>query len=157
MLFSKIKAKLHLSHPLAQQRDEFLAVGPDTPIEKKSHFTSDVVGAAAAFEAWKLFEKHDMHQEGGKVAHARGKEVIGALAAAQVIKLVDERKIPFTQSRSNLLTTREESEKDKKKFIGAVQAQAKCDAKRALRESGFYESRELEAPEADELAGHKAV
>jgi hypothetical protein len=22
-----------------------------------------------------LFEKHDMHQEGGKVAHARGKEV----------------------------------------------------------------------------------
>ncbi|GFZ43280.1 hypothetical protein JCM24511_00999 [Saitozyma sp. JCM 24511] len=145
MLFSKIKAKLHLSHPLAQQRDEFLSVGPDTPIEKKSHFTSDVVGAAAAFEAWKLFEKHDVHQEGGKVAHARGKEVIGALAAAQVIKLVDERKIPF------------KSEKDKKKFIGAAQAQAKCDAKRALRESGFYESKELEAPDADELAGHKAV
>jgi hypothetical protein len=61
------------------------------------------------------------------------------------------------QCRSTLLTTREESEKDKKKFIGAAQAQAKCDAKRAPRESGFYESKELEVPDADELAGHKAV
>lgn len=61
------------------------------------------------------------------------------------------------EASETLLTTRAESEKDKKKFIGAAQAQAKCDAKRALRESGFYESKELEVPDADELAGHKAV
>jgi hypothetical protein len=29
---------------------EFLAVKADTPIEKKSHFTAEVVGAAGAYE-----------------------------------------------------------------------------------------------------------
>jgi hypothetical protein len=46
----------------------------DTPIEKKSHFTADVVGAAAAYEAFKTFERHEMHK-GSKPTHARAKEV----------------------------------------------------------------------------------
>jgi len=46
----------------------------DTPIEKKSHFTAEVVGAAAAYEAFKQFERHESHK-GSKPTHARAKEV----------------------------------------------------------------------------------
>ena len=72
-LRAKIDAHFH-SSPLATQRKDFLALKADTPIEKKSHFTADVVGAAAAYEAFKAFERHEIHQ-GSKPTHARAKEV----------------------------------------------------------------------------------
>ena len=72
-LRAKIDTHFHTS-PLASQRKEFLAIKSTTPIEKKSHFTAEVVGAAAAYEAFKVFEKHEVHK-GSKPTHARGKEV----------------------------------------------------------------------------------
>ena len=76
---SELRAKIdsHFnSTPLKAQRDEFLAAGPDTPIERKAHFTHEVVGAAAAYQAMKAFENHEVHKE-GKPTHARAKEVSG--------------------------------------------------------------------------------
>ncbi|OWZ54759.1 hypothetical protein C356_01687 [Cryptococcus neoformans c45] len=141
-MFDKLRAKIsshHGSHPLAKQRKDFLAVNAATPLEHKAHFTHEVVGAAAAYEAFQAFENNGAHSEdGSKVTHARAKEIIAGLATGYVVKLVDEKKLPFT------------SEKDKAKFISAAQVDAVRDAKRAIRESGLYNAHELEAVDRDE-------
>lgn len=76
---SELRAKIsshHGSHPLAKQRKDFLAVNAATPLEHKAHFTHEVVGAAAAYEAFHAFENNSAHAENGsKVTHARAKEV----------------------------------------------------------------------------------
>ena len=72
-LRNRIDTHFHTS-PLSSQRKDFLALKTDTPIEKKSHFTAEVVGAAAAYEAFKQFERHEIHK-GSKPTHARAKEV----------------------------------------------------------------------------------
>lgn len=76
---SELRAKIsshHGSHPLAKQRKDFLAVNAATPLEHKAHFTHEVVGAAAAYEAFQAFENNGAHSEdGSKVTHARAKEV----------------------------------------------------------------------------------
>ncbi|KIR67603.1 hypothetical protein I312_102200 [Cryptococcus bacillisporus CA1280] len=141
-MFDKLRAKIsshHGSHPLAQQRNDFLAINADTPLEHKAHFTHEVVGAAAAYEAFQAFEKNGAHAEdGSKVTHARAKEVIAGLATGYVVRLVDEKKLPFA------------SDKNKAKFIEAAQANAVRDAKRAVRESGLYNAHELEPIDRDE-------
>ncbi|WVQ85496.1 hypothetical protein IAT38_007661 [Cryptococcus sp. DSM 104549] len=147
-MFDKLRAKIsthHSAHPLSKQRAEFLAIKADTPLERKAHFTHEVVGAAAAYEAFKAYENHEAHSGvgGSKVTHARSKEIIGGLAMGYVVKLVEEKKLPFT------------SDKDKAKFIAAAQQDAVRDAKRAVRESGLYEAHELESIEADEKHGAK--
>nr|ODN93302.1 hypothetical protein L203_00573 [Cryptococcus depauperatus CBS 7841]ODO02326.1 hypothetical protein L204_01059 [Cryptococcus depauperatus CBS 7855] len=146
-MFEKLRAKIsshHNSHPLAKQRTDFLAVNADTPLENKAHFTHEVVGAAAAYEAFKAFERDGAHgADGTKVTHARAKEVISGIAAGYVVRLVEERKLPFT------------SEKDKAKFVALAQADAARDAKRAVRESGMYEAHELESIEREEKHGSK--
>ncbi|WWD18099.1 hypothetical protein CI109_102547 [Kwoniella shandongensis] len=150
-MFDKLRAKInshHSSHPLSKQRAEFLAVKADTPLERKAHFTHEVVGAAAAYEAFKAFENHDAHRgvgNGGKVSHARAKEIVVGLATGYVIKLVEEKKLPFT------------SEKDKTKFITLAQKDATADAKRAVRESGLYEPAELEGIDDDEKHGSQIL
>ncbi|KAK8865722.1 hypothetical protein IAR55_000868 [Kwoniella newhampshirensis] len=146
-MFEKLRARIsshHSSHPLSKQRTEFLAVTADTPLERKAHFTHEVVGAAAAYEAFKAFENHDAHRgvgNVGKVPHARAKEIVVGLATGYVVKLVEEKKLPFT------------SEKDKIRFIAEAQKDATRDAKRAVRESGLYEPAELEAVDDDEKHG----
>ncbi|WVR05670.1 hypothetical protein IAU60_002692 [Kwoniella sp. DSM 27419] len=142
-MFEKLKARIasmHSSHPLARQRAEFLALKADTPLERKAHYTHEIVGAAAAYEAFKAFENHESHKPGlaGKISHARGKEIIVGLAEGRVVKLVEEKRLPFT------------SEKDKTRFIGLAQKDAKRDAKRALRDSGFFETHGLERVDSDE-------
>ena len=74
---AELRAKIDghfTSSPLASQRKDFLAVDANTPIEKKAHFTAEIVGAAAAYEAFKAFERHEVHK-GAKPTHARAKEV----------------------------------------------------------------------------------
>jgi hypothetical protein len=46
-------------------------------LDRKVKFTPEVVGAAAAFEAWKVFERDPAHKPaaGGKLAHTRAKQV----------------------------------------------------------------------------------
>lgn len=75
-LRTKIDAHFGAS-PLIKQRAEFLAVGPSTPLDRKVKFTPEVVGAAAAYESWKAFERDPAHRpaDGSKLAHARGKQV----------------------------------------------------------------------------------
>ncbi|OCF32899.1 hypothetical protein I317_00772 [Kwoniella heveanensis CBS 569] len=142
-MFEKLKARItsmNSSHPLARQRAEFLALKPDVGLEKKAHYTHDIVGAAAAYEAFELFQKHEAHESklGQKITHARSKEIIVGLAEGRVVKLVEEKRLPFA------------SEKEKVKFIGLAQKDAVRDAKRAIRESGMYEPHELEPIDNDE-------
>ncbi|ODO07497.1 hypothetical protein L198_01076 [Cryptococcus wingfieldii CBS 7118] len=148
-MFDKLRAKInshHDTHPLSKQRAEFLAIKGYTPLERKAHFTHEVVGAAAAYEAFKAFERNGSHDAAGtKITHAKSKEVIAGLAAGYVVKLVEERKLPFT------------SEKDKAKFIANAQIDATRDAKRAVRESGLYEHHELEAIDKDEKHALKVL
>ncbi|WRT65864.1 uncharacterized protein IL334_002815 [Kwoniella shivajii] len=135
------------SHPLAKQRADFLLVKADTPIEKKAHFPADVVGAAAAYEAFQAFQNNDAHTSGltGKVTHARSKEIIVGLAEGRVVKLVEEKRLPFT------------SEKEKVKFISTAQKHAAADAKRAVRESGLYSDHELEPLDSEERIAAKIM
>ncbi|KAK1927865.1 hypothetical protein DB88DRAFT_53088 [Papiliotrema laurentii] len=142
-LRAKIDAHFH-SSPLATQRKDFLALKADTPIEKKSHFTADVVGAAAAYEAFKAFERHEIHQ-GSKPTHARAKEIVVGLAQGSAVRLIEEKNLPFA------------SESQKQKFKANAQLAATRDAKRALRESGYYETHELDAIDEDEKHGHKIM
>ncbi|WVQ65111.1 uncharacterized protein L199_003283 [Kwoniella botswanensis] len=149
-MFEKLKAKIaahHSSHPLAKQRAEFLLVTADTPLERKAHFTAEVVGAGAAYQAFQAFENNEAHFKGieGKVSHARSKEIIVGLAEGRVVKLVEEKRLPFT------------SETEKVKFIKQAQKHAAADAKRAVRESGLYSQHELEPLDADEKIAAKIM
>ncbi|WWC87972.1 uncharacterized protein L201_002874 [Kwoniella dendrophila CBS 6074] len=149
-MFEKLKAKIaahHSSHPLAKQRAEFLLVTADTPLERKAHFPADVVGAAAAYEAFQAFQNNQAHTSGidGKVTHARSKEIIVGLAEGRVVKLVEEKRLPFT------------SESEKVKFIKTAQKHAAADAKRAVRESGIYGAHELEPLDSDEKIAAKIM
>ena len=49
------------------------------------------------------------------------------------------------------------SDADATKFKTEAQAHAARDAKRALRESGYFEQNELDAIEEDEKVGHQVV
>ncbi|WVO13396.1 hypothetical protein L204_101011 [Cryptococcus depauperatus] len=133
----ELRAKIsshHNSHPLAKQRTDFLAVNADTPLENKAHFTHEVVGAAAAYEAFKAFERDGAHgADGTKVTHARAKEL----------------------AMSSDLSRRGSCHSDKAKFVALAQADAARDAKRAVRESGMYEAHELESIEREEKHGSK--
>ena len=53
--------------------------------------------------------------------------------------------------------TRAASESQKQKFKANAQVAATRDAKRALRESGYYETHELDAIDEDEKHGHKIM
>ncbi len=85
----------------------------------------------------------------------------------QVPKLIEERGLPFSQYPSSLTQMPYSclypaiidetwlclaADKDRKTFIKLAQAWAVRDAKRALRESGFYTTTELEAAEQDEVS-----
>ncbi|WWC60502.1 uncharacterized protein I303_103075 [Kwoniella dejecticola CBS 10117] len=113
---------------------------PITPLERKGHFTSETVGAAAAYEAFKAFENNEAHSRGidGKVTHKESKRIIVGLAEGRVVKLVEEKRLPFT------------SESEKVKFIKSAQKHAAADAKRAVRESGLYANHELDPLDSDE-------
>ncbi|EIW72861.1 hypothetical protein TREMEDRAFT_24079, partial [Tremella mesenterica DSM 1558] len=63
--------------------------------EKKAHFTHEVVGAAAAFEALKAYRHHQSENGGGRPTHARGKEMVAGLSAGYVVKLIEEKGLPF--------------------------------------------------------------
>jgi len=65
------------SSPLVKQRAEFMTVSSATPLDRKVKFTPEVVGAAAAYESWKAFERDPAHKPtaGGKLAHAKAKIV----------------------------------------------------------------------------------
>ncbi|WVN85636.1 uncharacterized protein L203_100785 [Cryptococcus depauperatus CBS 7841] len=144
----ELRAKIsshHNSHPLAKQRTDFLAVNADTPLENKAHFTHEVVGAAAAYEAFKAFERDGAHgADGTKVTHARAKETCrGEEVAIQYV-------LPYSTKLTCIA-----SEKDKAKFVALAQADAARDAKRAVRESGMYEAHELESIEREEKHGSK--
>ncbi|ORX35469.1 hypothetical protein BD324DRAFT_101146 [Kockovaella imperatae] len=143
-MFDKLRAKIdgHFhSSPLASQRKDFLAVNASTPIEKKAHFTAEVVGAAAAYEA---FKRHEVHK-GAKPTHARAKEIIVGLATGFASKMIDEKALPFT------------SEAQKIKFKKEAQLYAARDAKRAVRDSGLYEVNELEPIDGDKKHGSKML
>ncbi|KAI9634542.1 uncharacterized protein MKK02DRAFT_38071 [Dioszegia hungarica] len=127
--------------PHKQSRAEFMLVTGATPIEKKGHFTREVVGAAAAMEAMKAFEKHEIHT-GSKPTHHRAKEIIAGLASGYASRMVEEKGLPFS------------STSEKTRFIADAQREAIRDSKRALRESGLYEERELEKIDKDEMHGH---
>ncbi|KAK4686931.1 hypothetical protein P7C73_g3179, partial [Tremellales sp. Uapishka_1] len=146
-MFDKLRndiTKHFHSSPLARQRAEFLAVDQTTPIEKKAHFTAEVVGAAAAYEAFKAFERHEINK-GQKPSHGRAKEVIVGVAGGYVVKLIDEKGLPFT------------SDANKKEFQARAQKNAIMDSKRALRESGLYQGPELEPLDLDEKSGQKIM
>jgi len=72
-------------------------------------------------------------------------QIIAGLAVGSTSRLMDEKNLPFT------------SESQKQKFKAEVQVAATRDAKRALRESGFYEASELDPVNADEKHGHKIM
>ncbi|ORX35470.1 hypothetical protein BD324DRAFT_632972 [Kockovaella imperatae] len=140
-MFEKLKEKLGAhskTHPLAAQRDEFLAADMNTPLERKAHFSHEVVGAAAGYEALRAFENHEAHSTGTKVTHARAKEIVAGLASGFVVKLVEDKGLPFT------------SEADKHKFIAEAQHTASRDSKRTLRESGIFDQNELDPIDNDE-------
>lgn len=85
-LRSKIDAHFG-SSPLIKQRAEFLSVNAATPLDRKVKFTPEVVGAAAAYESWKVFERDPAHKpaDGSKLAHMRGKQVSPALFPAIIL------------------------------------------------------------------------
>ncbi|KAL7423646.1 hypothetical protein Q5752_001227 [Cryptotrichosporon argae] len=149
---AKIEAKLKghkdtnpATATLYTQRDELLAVTPETPVERKSHFTHEAVAAAAAYEAFKAFENHESVKGDTKPTHARAKEIIAGLASGYAVKLIEEKGLPFS------------SQSDKEAFVARAQQQAARDAKRGLRESGHYSDTELEPIEEDEKTGHQAL
>lgn len=131
-------------------------------MDRKVKFTPEVVGAAAAFESWKAFERDPAHKPSasGKLAHARSKQVrpfcilrsssaddqiVADLAASMAVRLIDEKRLPFTS------TSNEE------KFKLDAQRFARADAKRALRESGYYKTHELGPIEDDERAAPRKI
>ena len=67
------------------------------------------------------------------------------LAASMAVRLIDEKRLPFTS------TSNEE------KFKLDAQRFARGDAKRALRESGYYKTHELGPFEDDERAAPKKI
>ncbi|ORY20512.1 hypothetical protein BCR39DRAFT_83783 [Naematelia encephala] len=147
MVFDKFRTKIHShfsSSPIATQRDEFLAVNSTTPLERKAHFTPEIVGGAAAYEAMKAFEHHEVHK-GSKPTHARAKEIIAGIATGYAVKLIEEKNLPFS------------SEVSKKKFKAEAQLYAARDSKRALRESSFYGGSELDPIDNDEKYGNKVM
>lgn len=95
-LRAKIDTHFHTT-PLASQRKDFLAVTAATPLERKAHFTAEVVGAAAAYEAFKAFERHEIHK-GSKPTHARGKEVSCLAYGSLVVSVL----LTFVLCRSSL-------------------------------------------------------
>lgn len=58
---------------------------------------------------------------------------------------MDEKNLPFS------------SDSQRQKFKANAQVAATRDAKRALRESGYYEPAELDPVDADEKEGHKIM
>lgn len=72
-------------------------------------------------------------------------QIVADLAASMAIKLVDEKRLPFTS------TSNEE------KFKLDAQRFARADAKRALRESGYYKHHELGPFEDEERAAPRKI
>ncbi|KZO99298.1 hypothetical protein CALVIDRAFT_462046, partial [Calocera viscosa TUFC12733] len=56
--------------------------------EHKAHFTYEIIAAAAGFAAMRLWEEHE-RQQGKQPKHSLAKEVLAALAAAEVERLVE--------------------------------------------------------------------
>ncbi|KAH7009691.1 hypothetical protein EDB80DRAFT_713709 [Ilyonectria destructans] len=62
--------------------------------EHQSHFTHELVGGGAAFEAMKLFED-SQRKKGEVVNHGFAKEVLAGLAGAEVDKLFETKGLDF--------------------------------------------------------------
>jgi len=60
----------------------------------KSHWTHEVIGGAAGFEAMKAYEAH-CTAEGKPQSHALAKELIAGFASAEVDKLFETKGLDF--------------------------------------------------------------
>jgi hypothetical protein len=74
--------------------------------------------------------------------------------------MVEEKGLPFSEWRRCARAAVPEligpgSTSEKTRFIADAQKESIRDAKRALRESGLYEERELEKIDKDEMHGHQ--
>ncbi len=68
-------------------KDQVYNVDPDNE-DHKSSLSHELIGGAAAFEAMKAYENHE-RQNGKPENHARAKEILAALAGAEVDKLFE--------------------------------------------------------------------
>ncbi|KAI8060842.1 hypothetical protein BC940DRAFT_311232 [Gongronella butleri] len=59
--------------------------------EKKSHMSHQLLAGAVAYEAFKVWEK-SQEAKGEKVEHATVKKMVAGIAAAEIVKLIEERR-----------------------------------------------------------------